>query len=222
MAPPFKSLVSFFSAGIISDLSLTTSNVRGFSRWKSSSKYTVGIVDSGGGPCAPLRIPAELVLRRGLGGSTELIEDMEDVDPFLVTFGLELGCKWPSELSLASSYLLPRRLTGVAGSSSVSCKLCSCWYNALTWDRYGANSLASTWGMFVSVTGGISLAVGGFWALKADTAVCGCKPVRTIGACKRVEIATACQHSLTLKTAFIATHHSGQLPELSPTDLLCR
>jgi hypothetical protein len=33
-----------------SDRSLTTSNVRGFSRWKSSSKYTLGMVDNGGGP----------------------------------------------------------------------------------------------------------------------------------------------------------------------------
>ena len=44
-------------------------------------------------------------------------------------------------------------------------------------------------GMLVSATGGMSFAVGGLCALDAGAEVCGRSPVRTIGGCKRVDIA---------------------------------
>lgn len=43
--------------------------------------------------------------------------------------------------------------------------------------------------MVVSVTGGISLVLGGLWAEDAGAEVCGSRPVRTIGGCRSVEIA---------------------------------
>src|SRR4051794_14582081 len=49
-----------------SERSLTMSKVRGFSRRKSSSKYTVGIVESGGGPWACPLLGRELE-RRDVG-----------------------------------------------------------------------------------------------------------------------------------------------------------
>ena len=44
--------------------------------------------------------------------------------------------------------------------------------------------------MFVNVTGGISRDEGGLYPV-VDTAVWAVKPVRTIGGCRRVEIASA-------------------------------
>ena len=41
----------------------------------------------------------------------------------------------------------------------------------------------------MSVTGGISRAVGGLCALEAGAEVWGTRPVRTIGGCRRVDIA---------------------------------
>lgn len=41
----------------------------------------------------------------------------------------------------------------------------------------------------MSVTGGMSRAVGGLWVLDVGGAVCGTSPVRTIGGCSNVEIA---------------------------------
>lgn len=41
----------------------------------------------------------------------------------------------------------------------------------------------------MSVTGGMSRAVGGLWALEAGGAVCGRRPVRTMGGCSSVEMA---------------------------------
>lgn len=43
--------------------------------------------------------------------------------------------------------------------------------------------------MLVSVTGGISRAVGGLWALEGGTEVWGTRPVRTMGGCRRVDMA---------------------------------
>ena len=51
------------------------------------------------------------------------------------------------------------------------------------------NEAGSTVGMFVSVTGGMSFAVGGLCALEAGADVCAINPVRTIGGCNNVEIA---------------------------------
>lgn len=46
----------------------------------------------------------------------------------------------------------------------------------------------STWGMFVKVTGGMSLVEGSFCALGPEP--CGRRPVRTIGGWRRVAIAS--------------------------------
>jgi hypothetical protein len=43
--------------------------------------------------------------------------------------------------------------------------------------------------IFVRVTGGMSRAVGGLCALDAGAEVCGIKPVRTMGGCRRVDMA---------------------------------
>ena len=52
----------------------------------------------------------------------------------------------------------------------------------------------STVGIFVSVTGGMSFAVGGLWALEAGADIWGRSPVRTIGGCNSVEIAMTVSH----------------------------
>lgn len=44
-------------------------------------------------------------------------------------------------------------------------------------------------GILERVTGGMSFAVGGLWALEAGADVCGTSPVRIIGGWRRVEIA---------------------------------
>lgn len=141
--------------GTTSDRSLTTSNVRGFSRWKSSSKYTLGIVDSGVGPCCVLRLWPELLLP----DSIEVKLATDDTDDFRGTCDRfppvrKRGSSWTSD---ASSPLASRGRP----SSSLSLIRCSCSYSAPTCARYGLKSEASTCLMFVRGTGGISRAVGG-------------------------------------------------------------
>lgn len=58
--------------------------------------------------------------------------------------------------------------------------------------------------MFVRVTGGISRAVGGLWALEAGADVCGIRPVRTIGGCSRVDIAISVS---SYDPQFMKTYH---------------
>jgi hypothetical protein len=54
--------------------------------------------------------------------------------------------------------------------------------------------------MFVRATGGMSRAVGGLCALEAGAEVWGSNPVRTMGGCRRVEMARWCQYSPLLES----------------------
>ena len=70
--------------------------------------------------------------------------------------------------------------------------------------------------MLVRVTGGMSLDEGGLWALEADAAVCGTRPVRTMGGWSRVEMAF-CPDSL------MEARRSGRevfrMPPMEPVEL---
>lgn len=128
------------------------------------------MVDKGAGPWAAFRINPELDLLKGLGASIEPNDVTEDVEPRRCD--LVVGCKrLPGPVSCCSSGLMLRRL--LAASSSLSLTRRSCSYNAPTCARYGLNSAASTMGIFVSVTGGISRAVGALWELDDGAVVCG-------------------------------------------------
>src|SRR5699024_10715703 len=83
--------VAPFEGGLImSDFSDTTSNIRGFSRWNSSSKYNGGIVESGVIPCPRLSPPEDRLLPLASYGelARELIDNVDgrrscDLDPNL-------------------------------------------------------------------------------------------------------------------------------------------
>jgi hypothetical protein len=69
--------------------------------------------------------------------------------------------------------------------------------------------------MLVSVTGGISLVLGGLCAEDAGAEVCGSKPVLTIGGWRSVEMAIAISPLALLLPAVnveALTHHSGSHP----------
>lgn len=86
IAVPLEFLRSSGAPGagrITSERSLTMSNVRGFSRWKSSSKYTFGMVERGASACVA-RFPGPPLERRlGEGASRVANEDSDDHDVFL-------------------------------------------------------------------------------------------------------------------------------------------
>jgi hypothetical protein len=97
---------------------------------------------------------------------------------------------------------LRNRLSNVSANSSsfgpffAHCEGCSSFsvrartsYRLPTCARYGLNTEGSTCGMFVSVTGGMSLVLGGLCDEEAGAEVCGSNPVLTIGGCSSVEIA---------------------------------
>jgi hypothetical protein len=147
-------------------------------------------MDNGGGPWAVLLEKPELLLR--IGGVASIVEngDIDDTDAFLDVAGFLPGRRRPSSrTSASSSRLLPRRCKTSDSSFSSSFTLRNCSYRAPTWVRYGLNSAESTWVILVNVTGGISFAVGGLCALDAGADVCGRRPVRTIGAWRRVDMA---------------------------------
>src|SRR6478735_5964386 len=130
---------SALAGRITSDRSLTMSKVRGFSRWNSSSKYTVGIVDRGGGPCVDLRIKPALGLRAGLWPSFEFIDESDAVEPLRVGRGFGPGRKYPSPLDSVGVSCRSERCSLLA-SSSLSFNRCSWSYSAPTLDKYGLNS----------------------------------------------------------------------------------
>lgn len=137
----------------------------------------------------------------------EPIDESEALDPFRPIGGFELGRRYPSVLavSTSSSCLLLRRMTDVSTSLSLTRRSCS--YSVVNWVRYGEKSPLSTWVMFVRVTGGISLAVGGLCALEAGAETWGRRPVRTMGGCSNVEIATFTQleHA---QVGYLASRHT--------------
>ena len=136
LSAPFPS--SALAGRITSDRSLTMSNVRGFSRWNSSSKYTVGMVDSGGGPCVDLRIKPALGLRTGPWPSFEFIDESDAVEPLRVGRGFGPGRKYPSPLDSVGVSCRSERCS--LSSSSLSFNRCSWSYSAPTLDKYGLNS----------------------------------------------------------------------------------
>jgi hypothetical protein len=72
------------------------------------------------------------------------------------------------------------------------------------------------WGMFVKVTGGMSLVDGGLWLEVTEAAVCGSIPVRTIGGWSRVEIAEFCQ-PVPIYADCALCYHSALLPSPHPS-----
>jgi hypothetical protein len=114
----------------------------------------------------------ELERRDGKGGSIEVSDARDAEEPLRLLAGFEPGRSSPSiPTSGCSSVFAPRREADV--SSSLSLTRLNCSYRAPTWVRYDVNSVLSMRVMFVRVTGGMSLAVGGLWVLDAGAVACG-------------------------------------------------
>jgi hypothetical protein len=97
--------------------------------------------------------------------------------------------RWSRVCAKSSSFEPCRSfLDHCGGCSSLSVRVRAS-YKLPTWARYGLKTDGSTCGMFVSVTGGISLVLGGLCAEEAGADVCGRRPVLTMGGCSSVEMA---------------------------------
>lgn len=123
------------------------SNVRGFSRRKFSSKYMFGIVDSGATPWPRIRPLLDFLLCWELGDVPRGVEAAE--------------CDLSTDLNCVVSSSVFLRLSREFLSSLFSFALWNTSYKEPTWARYGWNTLESTWGTLVKVTGGISREDGG-------------------------------------------------------------
>ena len=83
------------------------------------------------------------------------------------------------------------------------------------------NADASTCGMLVRVTGGMSLDDGALYALDGEAEVCGRSPVRTIGGWRRVDIAIDVNNESERETkasGILNSYHFDRVDSNSPIE----